>query len=152
MSRQSRLAGVVTWVLRRHATSTDVLLVEAPAPGGAASDPPIWGPVRGDVGARETESAAAVRSLDAATGIGERRVYASPVAVFAPGPGLDRVGVFVAIVPEGAEPAADAVGPFAWVPVREAAARLRDAGDSAALAEVDARFVRASPDESLRVA
>lgn len=153
MSRQSRLAGVATWVLRPRPTATDVLLVRGPAQGAEASDAPVWGPVRGQVGAQETEAAAAVRAFQEATGLEERRIYASPVAIFAPGPGLDRVGVFVAIVAEGALP--DAGRPDAeraWVPLREASAQLADAGDRAALAEVDARFVRASPDESLRVA
>jgi predicted NUDIX family NTP pyrophosphohydrolase len=153
MTRQSRLAGVATWVLRPGPTSTDVLLVRAPGREAAASDAPIWGPVRGEVGEDETEVAAALRAFDAATGLAERRVYASPVAIFAPGRGLQRVGMFVAIVPRSAEPAGTTErGDRAWVPVREAAAQLVDPGDRAALEEVDARFVRVSPDESLRVA
>lgn len=149
---ESRLAGVATWVLRPGATSTDVLLLREPAEADPPGPQRPWGPVRGEVGGEETEADAALRSLEAATGLADRRVYASPVAVFAPGPGLERVGVFVAIVPAEAEPVTGRPAEeHAWVPVREASARLADPTDRAALAEVDARFVRRAPDEALRV-
>jgi len=151
MAHRSELEGVATWVLRPRGNATEVLLLAPPAAG--AADAPQWGPVRGEVAAEETEAAAAVRSFQASTGLAGGRVYASPVAVFAAGPGLSRVGVFVAIVPEAAEPEPEAAGAgeTAWLPLREAAQRLTHAHDRASLAEVEARFVKGSPDEALRV-
>lgn len=153
MAHRSQLEGVATWVLRPRGNATEVLLLAPPAAAAEAGGAPEWGPVRGEVGAEETEAAAAMRSFQASTGLVGGRVYASPVAVFAPGPGLARVGVFVAILPEAAEPEPGAVAAAegAWLPLREAAERLTRAHDRASLAEVEARFVKGSPDEALRV-
>lgn len=156
MVQTSRLAGVVTWVLRRRSTWTEVLLVRAEAAAdapGEAGDPPAWGPVRGSVGEGESEARAALRSLDGATGLRERRVYVAPLAAFGPGPGMERIGIFVAVVPDRVEsPGFEGADVHVWLPIREAARELHDPADRAALAQVEARFVRASPDESLRIA
>lgn len=132
--------GVAVVALRKGATQSEVLVT-----GDGA-----WEPLRSGLRAGESEAQAAQRVLGEA-GIAPERLYAASL-LFEGSAGDDagrgRLGVFVAFV----GPGRDAPTGDAWVSLPELEGRRGRGGFGALLEHVRARFVRATPDEALRVA
>lgn len=135
MERSDDSPGVALVLLRRLATTTDVMLV---APGRDGTPLP-WAAPRGDASQRSL-----LEDLIRTSQAGEvDRLYASTLAV----PGSDGpLGVFVAFVEDTAS-----VPPAGmWIDLREACRGLAPVW-SAALLAVRESFVARSPDEALRI-
>ncbi|MGI9590368.1 MAG: hypothetical protein ACR2P8_03290 [Myxococcota bacterium] len=137
MSRERDSPGVALVVLRRLATSTEVMLV--PASGAAAGLP--------SAAARSGASQwTLAEELLRDSRVGEgARLYASPFTVEADEVGP--LGVFVAFVNDRGDGVATGGH---WMDLREACADLGP-GWSGVLSGVRERFVARAPDEALRL-
>lgn len=144
--------GVHVYVLRKHATSTDVLLVQT-ASGLAAGR---WSPLAGAIDDDETEAEAALRQVSEATGLEPERVYATAILCDAGEAALGRpgrMGIFVAYVAPRADPELGTTyDGHAWVPMDRAGERLPEGEPRALLRSVEEQFCKRSPDEALRIA
>lgn len=148
MSVEIRTVGIAVYVLRKHVTETEVLLLRAGHSG--------WSPVAGAIRSHETEAQAALRETVEETGLEPQRLYAAPFRSENREPEhgpVGRIGVFVAYVDTDAAPGVDADEARArWLPFAEATTLLARSLHRDALSEVATRFVKRPPDEALRVA
>lgn len=160
MTIELRTVGVAVFVLRKHTTDTEVLLLRRRA-ASAPGDPDrasveAWSPVAGPIRADETEAQAALRETVEETGARPDRFYAAPFRSEnrepAHGP-VGRIGIFVAYLDETTPVrVAPNRAESRWLSFAEARTLLPRHAERAALAEIAARFVRRPPDEALRVA
>lgn len=158
MSVEIRTVGIAVYVLRKHVTQTEVLLLRAagaPDPRGGSTGAG-WRPVAGDIRTHETEAQAALRETVEGTGLEPERLYAAPFRSENREPDqgpVGRIGIFVAYVDAEAMPRVGAdEAETCWLPLGEAGPLLARPVHRDALAEIATRFVKRPPDEALRIA
>lgn len=149
MSVEIRTVGVAVYVLRKHTTETEVLLLRRAGQSG-------WRPVAGDIRSHETEAQAALRETVEGTGLEPERLYAASFRGENREPEhgpVGRIGIFVGYVDASAAPRIDAEeAETRWLSFAEAGSLLARPVHREALAEIATRFVKRPPDEALRIA
>ncbi len=151
MTLPSQPIGVAAFVLRRHTTSTEVLLLRRA--GGSTAG--AWCPVAGSCEDGETQLQTVVRELREETGLEPSRLYATTLWGENHDPevgAVGRVGIFVAYVEAQAPVALNAEHTeHAWLSPAEAERRLPLAPQREALGAIVRDFIGRPPDEALRV-